>query len=84
MGYYFVTIVLFNSPFCLKFYYQELPAFYMMQMNYSDNQETCKYIFFEVALIFKFLTLAFEALQNLATRELYTALSIVSDSLPAL
>lgn len=56
----------------------------MMKMNYSDNQETCKYIFFEVALIFKFLTLAFEALQNLATRELDTALSTGSGSLPAL
>lgn len=51
-----------------------------MKMNYSDNQETCKYVFFEVALIFKFLTLAFEALQNLATREL----SLLSQQDPAL
>ena len=56
-----------------------------MKINYSNNQETCfKYIFFQVALVFKFLTLAFEALQNLAPRELYAVLSVVSGSLPAL
>lgn len=55
-----------------------------MKINYSNNQEACfKYIFFKVALVFKFLTLAFEALQNLAPRELYAVLSVVSGSLPA-
>ena len=37
-----------------------------------------------MALVFKFLTLAFEALQNLAPRDLYDVLSGVSGSLPAL
>ena len=37
-----------------------------------------------MALVFKFLTLAFEALQYLAPRELYAVLSVVSGFLPAL
>lgn len=47
IGYYFVTIALIHSPFCLKHYYKELSAFHVMKTYYSDNQEKCfKYLFF--------------------------------------
>lgn len=54
-------------------------------MCFFDNQKKCfKYIYFKVALIFRFLISAYKALQNSATRKLDTSLSRVPISFTAL